>query len=213
MLRGVLGMAGLLLTSCSSAVYVQASVQSYGLEGAGLGSYRAFRAAPPASDNPLRDQAVGRLVAAELAARGLEDRGAGAATGEEEFAFTLRLTGEENAVSVPQQVHVTESYRAGHTWQYRDASGQLVIVNSPGAWYPQTWVTGGYTLLIATHRLVLQFHDAEGREIWRGELTAVGESGDLLAVMRACLPALLGEFPAPSGLPAERRIRVDPVPQ
>lgn len=211
MLRGALGIAGLLLTSCSSAVYVQANLQGYGLEVADLAHFRAFVAEVDAnSPNPLRDQAVLRLAAAELSARGLENRGVGAATADDEFGLTLRLSVEESAVEVPQEVRVYESYRPGHVWRTRAADGgHWITVRSPGEWYPQTWISGGYTMRITTHTLTLQFRDGAGREIWRGDLSATGESGDLLAVMRACLPALLAEFPGPSGLAADRRIRVD----
>lgn len=208
-------MVVLLLTSCSSAVYVQANVQGYGLDAADLGHFRAYVASvSPDSPNPLRDEAIGRLVAAELTARGLENRGLGAAGAKDELGFVARLTISESSVEIPQQIHVTESYRAGHSWRYRAAGGgQWITVHSPGEWYPQTWISGGYVIQEFTHALVLQFSDAAGREIWRGELTSHGRSADLMAVMRACLPELLAEFPSPSGRPSERRIRIDRHPE
>lgn len=215
MLRAVLGTAVLMLASCSSAVYVQANVQGYGLASASSGNFQAFVASvAPDSPNPLRDEAIGRLVAAELTARGLENHGLGAASAQDELGFVARLTISESSVEVPQQIHVTESYRAGYSWRYRTAgSGQWITVHSPGEWYPRTWISGGYVVQEFTHFLVLQFSDAAGREIWRGELTAHGRSADLMAVMRACIPELLAEFPSPSGRPSERRIRIDRPPE
>ncbi len=203
----MLGMAGLAMTSCASPVYVQANLQGYGLDPAELASFRAFVLTPdPDSPNPLRDQAVAQLLAAELTARGLQFRGAAAAAAApDEFAVLLRLTIDESSVDVPLQVEMHDAYWPYHSWHY-PTSWQY-----PGSWHTQAWAGGGYTLRLFRHALELQFRDAAGRELWRGNLTTVGESGDLMAVLRACLPAFLAEFPAPSGAPADRRFEVDAI--
>jgi len=196
--RTILGMAGLTLGACASPVEVQANLQGFGLAPAELAPYRAFvMAADPESPHPLRDQAVAQLIADELAAHGLQFRGVReAAAAPDEFAVQLRLTIDESSVEVPEQVHLQDTYWPGHGW------------HSPGSWHTNAWVSGGYTIRLFRHALELQFRDAAGRELWRGDLTTVGECGDLMAVLRACLPALLAEFPAPSGAPADRRFEV-----
>jgi hypothetical protein len=211
----VLGMSFLPLTSCSAPVYVQANLQGYGLDPAELGIFRAFTASvAPDSPNPLRDQAVGRLIAAELSARGLENRGWREPSAADEFGFQARLTISESSREVPQQIHVHDSYHAGLGWSwYAPGCDPWMMSTGPGGWYSQTWVSGGYTVHEYSHDLVLQFRDASGREIWRGELTSFSESNDLMAILRTCLPALLAEFPAPSGAPADREIRLKISPE
>lgn len=197
----VIGVAGLVLTSCASPVYVQANLQGYGLDPSELAPYRAFvLTADPDSLNPLRDQALARLVEAELTARGFDFRGeATAASAPDEFSVQLRLTIDESSVEVPEQLHVQDSYWPGYAWSY------------PGSWHTRTWIAGGYTIRLFWYALELRFRDAAGRDLWRGDLTTIGESGDLMAVMKVCLPPLLAEFPAPTGGPTDLRLRVDAV--
>jgi hypothetical protein len=203
------------LPGCSSRVYVQANLQGYGLGAATAAQFHGFSWAPaPTSTNPLRDRTLGRLAAEALRARGLEDRGERPPASQDEFLMTVLTEIEETARYIPPQTRIVHSYRPGRTWRYRveteGGGSQWVTVHDPGDWYPETWTTGGMTERVFTHRLTLRFEDLTGREVWNGTVSAVGPSGDILAVMRACVPLLLQEYPDPSGLPADRTVRVAP---
>ncbi len=194
---------------------MQANLQGYGLGAAASARFRGFTWAPVhASENPLRDRTIGSLAAEALRARGLEDRGERPPEGQDEFLMSVLTEIAETAQYIPPQTRILHTYRPGRTWRYCVAAegggAQWVTVHDPGDWYPETWTTGGYTERVFTHRLTLRFVDSAGREVWNGTVSAVGPSGDIVAVMRTCVPLLLQEYPEPSGLPADRLVALAP---
>jgi hypothetical protein len=208
MLRALAGLLFLLPAACSSAVYVQANLQCYGV-GAALVGARGFRIEEtPDSVHGLRDAAAARLVAAELAGRGLTERAADAAPEEGDLTCQVATDLSESSYYVPPQTRIVTSYRPGRTWRYRieesDGSARWVTVHEPGEWLPESWTSGERTERVFTHRLEVSLRGADGRELWRAEVSAVTSSGDLMAVLRACVPLALAEFPTPTGLPADR---------
>ncbi len=218
MLRALSGMLILLAASCSAPVYVQASVQCYGLGPEAAANLRAFTLAPAAdAENPLRDRAIGQLVVAALSARGLEHRGDRPAAGADEFHVSVRSTVAEAAQYVPPETRIYSAYRPGRVWRYQvvgsDGATHWVTVREPGDWHPESWTRGGYTERVFTHRLALSFSDADGRELWRAEVSAMSASGDTMAIMRACVPMALDEYPVATELPVDRLFRLNDPPQ
>ncbi len=204
-MRAALAWAALaLLPACASSVYVQANVQGYGVDAQTLGAIHAMRiVSEPDAENPLRDNAVAELAAAELSLHGLMLD----ATADVELLATTSVS--EATQWIPPQTRVMHSYHPGMSRRYRilDEKGERWIqVYEPGEWWPETWTTGGYTERVFTHRAEIRLRDSAGRVLWQGELSAVGPSGDFLAVMRSCMPLLFDEYPAPSGQPADRMI-------
>lgn len=214
MLRALLGTVWLLATACSAPVYVRVTVQGYGADAAASAEFRGFRCEPAdaGGEHALRDEAVGRVLAGLLAARGLEELPADAAPGPADLVFRVRTAYSEESHYVPPETRWHHVYHPGGIWHHPVAGEcgvHWITVHEPGSWHLETYSYGGFLEIVGTHRLTLSCAGAAGGELWRGELTAVGPTGDHLAVMRACLPRLLEEFPAPSGKPADERIRLE----
>lgn len=212
MLRALLGLL-FLLPACSSAVYVEANLQCYGVGAAALEGERAFRIVPAADAvHLLRDAALARIVADDLTLRGWREAAAGEAAGAGAWEISLRTDVSEDAQYVPPQTRIVTTYRPGRTWRYRvvddDGGAEWVTVHEPGEWLPETWTTTGRIARTYVHVARLELRDAAGRELWRADVSAATSSGDTAAVLGACLSMAMAEFPTPTGLPAERRFEI-----
>lgn len=215
MLRALLGLL-FLLPACSSAVYVEANLQCYGVGAAALDGKRAFRIVPAADAvHPLRDAALARIVADDLTLRGLTERAAEGAAAPDELLCSLRTEVREDSQYVPPQTRIVTTYRPGRTWRYRvvedDGGAQWVTVHEPGEWLPETWTTAGRIARTYVHVARLELRDAAGRELWRADVSAATSTGDAAAVLGACLSMAMAEFPTPSGLPADRRFELQRI--
>lgn len=187
---------------------MDATVIGTGFDAPELTTLRAVRlVSDPDGGEPLRDRIAADLVLAELGARGVvEDPSAGV----ELFVHGYVVEQEH---WVPPQTRFSHYSRPWPVRRYCTADGRWITVYAHGGWPTETWTIPGYTVREYSHRAEVALQAPGGKVLWMGELRADGRTNDFARVMRACIPLLFGEYPVPSGQPAERRVRLaDPDP-
>lgn len=154
----------------------------------------------PDAGDPLRDRIVADLAAEAFALRGIMV----APDAETELIVHGYVIEEEHWV--PPQSRVVQRSQPYFTRSY-SGNGRWITRSHP-IWVSDIVTTPGHTVREYSHRAELVLQLPAGKVLWMGELRADGRTGDFHAVMKACIPLLIGEYPAPSGQPAERRVEL-----